>query len=63
MQQSRNTMGHSKHRKSGTPGHNADSLQTARVLNEEADRKKRLKESKKSKMYKSIRELFQNEKK
>ena len=58
MQQGGGKMGH---RKSGTPGHNSDLIQTARLLNEEAERKKKAQESKKGRTFSSIRELMASE--
>ena len=62
-QQGRSGMGMSKHRKSGTPGHNLDMIQTARELNAETEKRKNIKKIKKPKMYNSIKELFEKNRK
>ena len=43
----RGGMGSRKHGKSGTPGHNSDLIQTARMLNKESEELSRKKESQK----------------
>lgn len=53
------SMGHSKHYKSGYPGHNRDMIQTARELNQESDKQKKLQKTKKPKMFGSVKEVFE----
>ena len=56
-------MGHSKHRKKGHPGHNADMIQTNRFLNEQNKKQAELKRRQKEKTYPSVSELMKNRKK
>ena len=48
----------SKHRRCGRPGHNRDMIQTARELNAEAEKAKKLKDAKKEPVFDSVEELF-----
>jgi hypothetical protein len=62
MQTSRGSLGLSKHRKSGTPGHNSDMIQTSRELNREKEIQRKLREKQKGPFFGSIRELLKQNK-
>jgi len=55
-------LGHSKHRKSGTPGHNRDMIQTARELNRQNEQLNKIRESRKEPMFETVTEAFTSNK-
>jgi hypothetical protein len=57
-QYSRGGLGSRKHGKGGTPGHNADMIQTNRELNEEQARIARLRKAQRGKLYGTVRALM-----
>lgn len=54
-------LGMSKHRKMGTPGHNADLIQTARMLNRQASESASLRKRQRGETYESVKDLFRSQ--
>lgn len=52
------SMGHAKHRKSGTPKNHANSIQKVREYNKAMEAEKELKAKLKSEMKPSVKDLF-----
>lgn len=60
MQSSDGRLGHSKHRKMGTPGHNRDVHEVVREMNKVSDEEARRRTRKRTTVFSSIADLMRH---